>query len=311
MRFVLVFCALLCIFSVPASPTLAADQAQLCINQPLPPVAGPLIPPPTTNNIIVINEIQPYPDTPTVCQTNTKQPWIELYNPQNQAYDLYADHAFIDTGENTYRFYVLPGAAIASHSYFTLVLPAQSLNGLPTFRLLLMGILIDQVTIPTLTGTQSYARIPDGANTWSITNTVTINSSNTPPPVLATPSITPTPRHHKQAQPTPQGNTLPTTTPTITTTATVIAVPGSSGAVESATGSPGKKQQQPQWGTLQFPGTANAVSPAGTIPAGNAASSPSSTDSAGIDVAQIGLLCLCVSFAVGMVLYYRRNKRSP
>jgi hypothetical protein len=46
-------------------------------------------------------------------------------------------------------------------------------------RLVIAGVTIDQVNIPTLSTDQSFAWIPDGSNSWQITNTPSIDTSNT------------------------------------------------------------------------------------------------------------------------------------
>ena len=45
-------------------------------------------------------------------------------------------------------------------------------------RLLIEGVTIDEIDIPSLNVDQSYARIPDGSSSWQITNTPTIDASN-------------------------------------------------------------------------------------------------------------------------------------
>jgi hypothetical protein len=94
-----------------------------------------------------------------------------LYNPQSQAYNLYAAHASFDTGPNTLPFYLPLGAVIAPHGYLVLF-PSMFSGTLikANLRLIIAGVTIDQVTIPSLTIDQSYARIPDGSNSWQITN---------------------------------------------------------------------------------------------------------------------------------------------
>ena len=55
-------------------------------------------------------------------------------------------------------------------------------------RLLIGEVTIDQIDIPSLNIDQSYARIPDGSSSWQITNTPTIDASNSisqPVPALS------------------------------------------------------------------------------------------------------------------------------
>jgi hypothetical protein len=49
-----------------------------------------------------------------------------------------------------------------------------------TLRFLIGDATIDQVSLPALGADQSYARVPDGSNTWEITISPTIDASNTP-----------------------------------------------------------------------------------------------------------------------------------
>jgi hypothetical protein len=58
-------------------------------------------------------------------------------------------------------------------------------------RLLIGGVTIDQVNIPSLPVDHSYARIPNGSNVWQITNTPTIDSSNnvSQPGPLVSPTV--------------------------------------------------------------------------------------------------------------------------
>ena len=106
--------------------------------------------------------------------------FVELYNPQNQPYNLYTAHAIFEIGSSTIPYYLPLGSVIASHGY--LVLFASMFSGTlirANVRLLIGGVTIDQVNIPSLPVDQAYARIPDGSNIWRITNTPTIDSSNT------------------------------------------------------------------------------------------------------------------------------------
>jgi len=85
----------------------------------------------------------------------------------------------------------LPGSSIASHGY--LVLFPSTFSGshiIANLRLLIEGISVDQVEIPTLHVDQSFARVPDGSNSWHITLTPTIDSSNNilPPASVTTPT---------------------------------------------------------------------------------------------------------------------------
>jgi hypothetical protein len=152
-----------------------------------PPVPGSPLPAPAIPGKLLINEVLSLPGSRWNCseQTNTysitSDSWVELYNPQSQAYNLYTVHATFDTGSNTMPFYFPLGAVIAAHGYLVLF-PSMFSGTLiqANLRLLIAGVIIDQVHIPSLPIDQSYARIPDGSNLWQITNTPTIDSSNNP-----------------------------------------------------------------------------------------------------------------------------------
>ncbi len=168
---------------------------------PIPPaVPGSPAPAPTTPGIVLINEVLLVPHSTWNCSeaktySITTDAWIELYNPQNQPFDLYAAHTTIVTGTSPDAYYPPFGAAIASHSFLVLFFGAIFSNlflGTPspemTLRLVIDGVTIDQVTVPTLAPDQSYARIPDGGSTWELTGTPTINASNTGSPSSSSPS---------------------------------------------------------------------------------------------------------------------------
>jgi hypothetical protein len=107
--------------------------------------------------------------------------WVEFYNPQNQAFNLYAARAFLDSGPATNPFYFPFGASITAHGYLV-VFPRTdgqfTLTETATLRLVIAGVVIDQVTVPNLAGDQSYARVADGAGKWQVTDTPTIGASN-------------------------------------------------------------------------------------------------------------------------------------
>ena len=150
-----------------------------------PSVPGSPLPAPAIPGKLLINEVLSLPGSKWNCSepNNTysinSDSWVELYNPQSQAYNLYAAHASFDTGPNTLPFYLPLGAVIAPHGYLVLF-PSMFSGTLlsANVRLLIGGVTIDQVNIPSLPIDQSYARIPDGSNVWKITNTPTVDSSN-------------------------------------------------------------------------------------------------------------------------------------
>src|SRR5260370_15474242 len=62
--------------------------------------------------------------------------WVELYNPQNQPFNLYAAHTSLDAGPNTFTFHFPFVAAIAARGYLV-VFPntyARMLNAGNTLR---------------------------------------------------------------------------------------------------------------------------------------------------------------------------------
>jgi hypothetical protein len=74
-----------------------------------------------------------------------------------------------------------PLPVIAPHGYLSLflsVFSGTSINGNGNVRLLIGGVTIDQINIPSLKLDQSYARIPDGSSSWQVTNTLSTFSEN-------------------------------------------------------------------------------------------------------------------------------------
>ncbi|HEV2582831.1 MAG TPA: hypothetical protein VGT44_18375, partial [Ktedonobacteraceae bacterium] len=175
--------------SVTASPGFAASLTPTCAPLAPPPVPGSPVSPPATPGIVVFNEILTNPGSNWNCAeqggayTIMSDSWVELYNPQNQPFNLYEVHAYIDDGPNTFRFYLPFGAAIAPHG-FLVVFPNSAANStlLAGSNLRLMfatsSAAIDEVSFPGLAVNDAYARIPDGSPTWEITTTPTIDSSN-------------------------------------------------------------------------------------------------------------------------------------
>jgi len=153
---------------------------------PIPPsIPGSPLPVPAIPGKLLINEVLSLPGSRWNCseQKNTfsitNDSWIELYNPQSQPYNLYTAHAIFEIGSSTMPFYLPLGSVIAPHGYLVLFPSMFSGTLINTnVRLLIGGVIIDQVNIPSLPVDQSYARIPDGSNLWQITNTPTIDASN-------------------------------------------------------------------------------------------------------------------------------------
>ena len=156
--------------------------------QPVPPgIPGSPAPAPAASGIIVINEVLLYPHSTWNCSEQgayfiTTDSWIELYNTQNQPYNLYTAHATIADDTNTAVYYLPFGASIAAHGYLVLFPYTNSSfreTSTPTLKLVISNVVVDQVAVPLLGPDQSYARTADGASTWQISTLPTIDASNT------------------------------------------------------------------------------------------------------------------------------------
>lgn len=242
------------------TPRASAATGHGCAPQTPPPVPGSPVPPPATPGIVLINEVLSTPGSTWNCAEQNQafsintDSWVELYNPQNQPFNLYTAHASFDSGPNTCVYYFPFGAAIAPHGYLVLfpsVYAGMLLAG-ANLRLVIAGTVIDQVSIPALPTDQSYACIPDGSHTWQITNAPTISGSN----MASQPIATPTPSSSGQ---------------------------GSSGGQPGGTSS-GKPRlvngTQPAWSKLQLPPASDAPTAASNAPLITPASSPPSVSSA-------------------------------
>ena len=183
---------------------------------PIPPsIPGSPLPVPAIPGKLLINEVLSLPGSRWNCseQKNTfsitNDSWIELYNPQSQPYNLYTAHAIFEIGSSTMPFYLPLGSVIAPHGYLVLFPSMFSGTLINTnVRLLIGGVTIDQVNIPSLPVDQSYARIPDGSNLWQITNTPTIDASNNMSQL--SPLVSPTVSSPNQS---PAGSGYATSTP--------------------------------------------------------------------------------------------------
>jgi hypothetical protein len=198
-RFARVFAiciAILLLFLLTTAPGHASTTPHGCARPAPPPIPGSPGPPPATPGIVLINEVLNNPGSNWNCSepANTyslmTDAWVELFNPQNQPFNLYAAHTSLDAGPNTFTFHFPFGAAIAARGYLV-VFPdtyAGMLNAGNNLRLTIEGTEIDQASLPTLAPDTSYARIPDGSANWQITTNPTIDASNTP-----STGVTPTP----------------------------------------------------------------------------------------------------------------------
>jgi len=239
-----------------------------------PPVAGTLAQPEATAHAVFINEVLSNPGSIWNCSAqeanaSTNDVWVELYNPQNQALDLYTTHAGLDTGPNTTQSYFPVGSAIAAHG-FLVIFPEVSLSA-PLFlnsqssllRLLISGTLVDQVTLIPLVLDTSYARMPDGGDTWQVTDAPTIDASNVPPIPTPTPTRTPKPSS------------------SVKTDSQKSSTQGKAGTLNGATTETSNEPTgtQPAWNRLNVPTTTSSVP--GTTQQGNAPNSaPQASDTA-------------------------------
>jgi len=183
------------------TPALTVASAKHGCAPVVPPtVSGPLVQPTATRGILFINEALLVPHSTWNCsELGTYSPandsWIELYNAQDQPFDLYSVHTSIDGGPNTNPFYLPFGSAIAPYG-FLVVFPRVDANfsstETATWRLLIGSVVVDEVTIPALGEDQSYARVPDGSPSWIIASAPSIDTSNISSVMPPTATITKT-----------------------------------------------------------------------------------------------------------------------
>ncbi len=186
MRFLTLISIFLLLTLVLTPSFVSASTKHGCAPVTPPAISGTLVQPPATHGTLFINEALLTPRSTWNCSevgtyTATNDTWIEIYNAQNQPFDLYSVHTSIDSGPNTNPFYLPFGSAIAPYS-FLVVFPRLDSNFLATetstWRLLIGGIPVDEVSVPLLGEDQAYARVPDGSPTWVITSKPTIDANN-------------------------------------------------------------------------------------------------------------------------------------
>lgn len=198
--FGLLRCFLLVMAVITYATDVSAATKHGCAPLVPPSVSGTLVQPAAQRGLLFINEVLLAPNSIWNCTelssyNTVSDTWVELYNAQNQPFDLYSVHASLDSGNNTNPFYLPFGSAIAPHGYLV-VFPRTSTPFLTTesstLRLLIAGIAVDSVTLPALPPDYAYARIPDGTTSWQITSNPTIAASNAlAQPVAPTPTATP------------------------------------------------------------------------------------------------------------------------
>jgi hypothetical protein len=256
--------------------------------QPVPPgIPGSPAPAPAASGIIVINEVLLNPHSTWNCSEQGTydiafDSWIELYNTQNQPYNLYAAHASIADDTNTAVDYLPFGASIAAHGYLVLFPYLNSFfkeTSTPTLKLVVSNVIVDQVAVPLLGPDQSYARTADGASTWQISTLPTIDASNTS---LVTPTASPTPAPTSSSSGgrsgTGQGSFI---TPTSSTRKVLVS------------------GRQPQWSNMQLPTV--ATMPTATLL--QSLPTPSSTGNVGLDTTRRILLTILV-IALALTLFW-------
>jgi hypothetical protein len=236
------------------------------------PPTLPGSPAPAVSGVIVINEVLLVPHSTWNCSESPgtysviADTWIELYNTQNQPFNLYASHAAFDSGPGTIISYFPFGASIAAHGHLVLFPRYDAsflLSETSTLRLVIGGVVINQVTVPQLAPDQSYARTTDGASNWQVISSPTIDSSNS-----STSQATPTLSGHNGPGVTPESKNGASGTP-----------PGNSfNNTKSLVNG-----VQPQWNNLQLPTTVTPTAatntdqptvPATVAPASNISNVP-------------------------------------
>jgi len=271
--------AVLLLFQVTTARGYTSTTVHGCA-PPVPPlIPGSPAPPPATPGIVLINEVLNNPHSTWNCAepATTKPPltdsWVELYNPQNQPFNLYAAHTSFDSGPNTFTFHFPFGASIAAHGYLVVFPDIYSgmLSAGNLIRLTIGGIVIDQLSIPALAADNSFARMPDGSTNWQITMKPTIDASNS--------------------------STLPATSTPVSTQGSSNSGSGSNGSGNApSTVVSGK---QPAWAKLQLPANTALETPVATSPL---ASSPTalSTNGAWDTTRRILLTVLVVALSLSL-----------
>ena len=298
MRFLTLASILLLLTLVLTPSFVLVAKKHGCAPVAPPAISGTLVQPPASRGILFINEALLTPRSTWNCSevgtyTATNDTWIEIYNAQNQPFDLYSVHTSIDCGPNTNPFYLPFGSSIAPYG-FLVVFPRLDSNFLATetstWRLLIEGTPVDEVSIPLLGEDQSYARVPDGSPTWVITSTPTIDANN------ISSVIPPTPKRTKvEATATARA----TSGSTKDSGSNRGGTGGSSGGVYgngNGTTDTGNGQQQgngvqPGWSTLKHPGGVTVTPTTDTRQASNIALQVSSNE---MDVPHKILLTLLV-----------------
>ncbi len=306
MRF-LTLTSILLLLTLVLTPSFvsAATTKHGCASVTPPAVSGTLVQPPASHGILFINEALLTPRSTWNCSevgtyTATNDTWIEIYNAQDQPFDLYSVRTSIDGGPNTNPFYLPFGSAIPPYG-FLVVFPRLDSNFLATetstWRLLIEGIPVDEVSIPLLGEDQAYARVPDGSPTWVVTSKPTIDANNMssvlpPKPTRTKVEATATARAlsgHAKGSGSNHGKTSSSSASTY--------------GNQSDTSTKNKQQQangvQPTWNSLQHPAE-TTTTPSTATPSSNTMLQVSNND---LDVSHKILLTLLV-IALAATLFW-------
>lgn len=296
-------CSSFLLFHWSISPMFAQSGAtgHGCAPNTPPPVSGTPVAPPATPGSVLINEVLSNPKSVWNCSepagsfSESTDSWIELYNPQDQPFNLYTVHAEISLDGGT-NWYTLPfGSAIAPGSFLVLF-PLESAIVQPSatwdveLAFASANAIIDRASIPALLADQSYARVPDGSATWQPAGQPTIDASNnaSAQPVTATPTRTPR--------------------PTVTKTSRQ---PGSANSSGTGTTTPINTGTQPAGNQLQLPATGGALT---TTPAATSFSpfgqSSSTTTGTGLDAWHLAALLALFLLLCGVLLWCWRLFRA-
>jgi outer membrane biosynthesis protein TonB len=313
---VCLFCCLLCcLFAASSLPTSAASQ-QVCL-----PTQVQADPPPIQPGTVLINEVLLSSKKALSCPGSTAVPgiqdtaWIELYNPKALPFNLYSVQAAIDGGPGTSPMFFPFGSTIAAHGFLTIFPDKSTIFPNGTAETLIRRLLfndttiIDQITVPPNLGDgQSYARVPDGASKWVITDAPTMGNSNvlpTPTPKVAhTPKPTPTPKTAATPKSAPsKKKSSVSTTPSAQTSTTFN---GASSNPPTINGS------QPTWNQLQLPASssANQTTPATTTNTSidTSATSPPPNSNNGDALRTMLIIAALGTIAACSALWWRRRR---
>jgi hypothetical protein len=302
LSFSLVVLLLSSYLSLVVSPLMATAKHGCAPGTPSLISGKPVLAPPTHGSVL-INEVLSHPASTWNCSelqgvfSQTQNSWIELYNPHNQPFDLFASHTRISLDGGTTWYFFSSGSIIAAGGFFVFFPenPTQ-ISGLSwNAELTIRSTIIDQISVPILQPDQSYARIPDGSSNWQFVSQPTIGTSNNSSGLSVTSAPAKTPK--------------PTRPPTPTKTLAGSGSGGSKTPVGNAT--------QPAWSQVYLPSSNNtptAELPTVILPSasGQTPNSPSaSTQRGGVDSAYIVFIAALFVLLSGALLCYWRLFRTP